>query len=536
MNKSPMNDILGIFNKLAPQQKLMIGGIAIFTIILLGVLVSILNEPNYAVIYSNLAEEDAAKVLEHLNSKKVLYKIEDNGRTIKVPTENLYESRLQLASKGIPNSGIIGYEIFDKSTMGMSEFMQKLNYKRALEGELSRTITQQEGIIAARVHLVFPQKTIFKDEQKEPTASIVLKFNNPNAVSNESINAIVNLVSGSVEGLKRNRVTLVDTKGRLLSQQTEDSSFGVSTNKQYEIKESIEKHLTGKAQSVLDNVLGYGNAIIQVNTELNFDQVDKTMELYDPENQVIVSEQIIKTENSGSNMVDSSAQSSQNTTTNYEISKTIERVITGTGNIKRLTVAVVINDRITEVKNGEAVEKISEPRSEEELQKLEQIVRNAVGLDQQRGDEFSIVNIPFNNEPLGIGEFEEITESSPLLFDNMDKLINLILIIAAIIASLFLLKGLMKKLKSEKIIIGSYMSPDNLATANMAPSIDSGRQMSPLAVAKKREYLPVGDLEDEISDEALIKRNQNEKISNYVQKNPVDAAKLINSWLREDEY
>ena len=179
-----MNDILGIFNKLAPQQKLMIGGIAIFTIILLGVLVSILNEPNYAVIYSNLAEDDAAKVLEHLNSKKVLYKIEDNGRTIKVPSANLYESRLQLASKGIPNSGIIGYEIFDKSTMGMSEFMQKLNYKRALEGELSRTITQQEGISATRVHLVFPQKSIFKDEQKEPTASIVLKFNNPNSIIN----------------------------------------------------------------------------------------------------------------------------------------------------------------------------------------------------------------------------------------------------------------------------------------------------------------------------------------------------------------
>lgn len=528
-----MNDIFGIFNKLAPQQKMMIGGIAIVTVILLGVLVSFLNEPNYSTVFTNLAQEDAARVLEHLNSKKIPYKIEDKGSTIKVSAEVVYETRLELAAKGIPNSGILGYEIFDKSTMGMSEFMQKLNYKRALEGELSRTIVQQDGIEAARIHIVTPEKSIFKNEQNEPTASIVLKLS-MNSLSKENVNAIVNLVASSVEGLNRNNITLLDTNGRLLSQQSEENEFGISTGKQYEIKQSIENYLIKKAQKTLDNILGYGNAIVQVNAELNFDQVERTMEDFDPERQVAVSEQSIKTENIGATYSDTSAQVSQNNTVNYEISKSIQKVVEGTGNIKRLTVATVINDEIKQVKNGDVIETVHEPRSDEQIQKLELIVRNAVGVDAVRGDEFSIVNIYFDNAPMETN-FDENTSTSQTPFDDMDKLINLVLIISAIVASLVLLLKLMKRLKTEKIMIGS-VNPSSLAMAGgeMTPSLSSMSSPS-LPIVEKRTMYPLGDLEDEISEEALMKKNQNEKISNYVQKNPVDAAKLINSWLKDDE-
>ncbi|MDA3860398.1 MAG: flagellar basal-body MS-ring/collar protein FliF [Melioribacteraceae bacterium] len=528
-----MNDIFGIFNKLAPQQKMLIGGIAIVTLILLGVLVSFLNEPNYSTVYTNLAQEDAAKVLEHLNSKKVLYKIEDGGSTIKVSGDVVYETRLELAAKGIPNSGILGYEIFDKSTMGMSEFMQKLNYKRALEGELSRTIVQQDGIEAARIHIVSPEKSIFKNEQNEATASVVLKISS-GSLSKENISAIVNLVASSVEGLNKNNITLLDTKGRLLSQQSDDNDFGISTSKQYEIKQSIENYLVKKAQSTLDNILGYGNSIIQVNAELNFDQVERTMEDFDPERQVAISEQSIKTENMGATYSDTTAQVSQNTTTNYEISKTIQRVVEGTGNIKRLTVAAVINDEIKQVKNGKKVETVHEPRSDEQIQKLEQIVRNAVGINGVRGDEFSIVNIYFDNGMIDTN-IDETASTTQSPFDNMDKLINLILIVSAIIASLILLLKLMKRLKTEKIMIGN-VNPSGLAVAGMnsTPSL-SDFASTALPSAEKRKLFPLGDLEDEISDEAMLKKNQNEKISNYVQKNPVDAAKLINSWLKEYE-
>ncbi|MDP3443026.1 MAG: flagellar basal-body MS-ring/collar protein FliF, partial [Ignavibacteria bacterium] len=178
MNDNPFQALFGILNKLDPKQKFMLGAGVLVTLVLLTVSLFLLNEPTYSTLYSGLSQEDASKVVEYLGGQKTLYKLEENGQTIKVPKERVYELRLALAAKGIPSSGVIGYEIFDQSTMGMSEFMQKLNYKRALEGELARTIKQQEGVEGVRVHIVIPQKSIFKEEEKHPSASVVLKLRN----------------------------------------------------------------------------------------------------------------------------------------------------------------------------------------------------------------------------------------------------------------------------------------------------------------------------------------------------------------------
>ncbi|MBU2492272.1 MAG: flagellar M-ring protein FliF [Bacteroidetes bacterium] len=518
------------------QQRMMLVGIFAISLLLLGFVIFVFNEPTYTTLYSNLAGEDASKVIEQLTSQKVQYKIEDSGTTIKVPKDKVYEIRFSMASKGIPNSGIVGYEIFDKNTMGMSEFMQKLNYKRALEGEISRTIMQQSGIEGARVHIVFPEKSIFKEDKKEPTASVVLKMNTGIQVSQNNIIAISNLVASSVEGLKPGKVTVLDTQGRLLSREEDENSFTAASGKQYEIKSSVETYLAQKAQSLLDNVLGYGNSVVRVNVDLNFKQVDKTMESFDPNSQVAVSEQSVKSESAGLSMSDSNAVTSENTTTNYEISKTIERVIDGAGNIQRVTIAAVINGVSKQVKNGDVTETVIEPRSPEQLQKLEQIVRQAVGIDDSRQDQVSLVSIPF--ETNFVEELPKL-EESPM--DNIQDWSNFILIFFAIGASFFVLKGLMNRLKNEKIMIGNVNYSDN-AFNDLMPSIPSGSfgsqsmQMTPSALPKKKPILQIGDLEDEITDEALRKKTQHDKIINYVQKKPSEAAKLINSWLREDEF
>jgi len=531
MNKNPLEAVFSIFNKLSMQQKLMIGGVAVLSVAILGVLILFLNEPSYAVLYSNLDEEDASKIVEQLSTDKVVYKLEDNGRTIKVAKERVYEVRLSLAGKGIPSSGVLGYELFDKSTMGMSEFMQKLNFKRALEGELSRTIMQQDGVEGVRVHLVFPEKSVFKDEQKPPTASVVLKLKGGQLMSSSNINAIVNLVSSSVEGLTPSKVSLLDTKGRLLSKENDEDPLAVSSSKQYEIKQSVEEYLVQKAQRIMDNVVGYGNAIIQVNADLNFDQVEKTMETYDPESQVAVSEQTTKSENAGVTMSDSTAQLTEVSTTNYEISKTVQRVVEGTGTIKKLSVAAVINDVAREVKKGDVTEVVFEPRPPEQMRKLEEIIRNAVGINNERSDQFSLVNISFETKTI-----EDLTVEEPSLMDNMDQYVNLLLIIIAIGASIFLLKGLMQRLKNERIIIGTFNPQNELAYEPVVPTGRISEKPKPLIQPlKKRQSLPLGDIEDEISDEAVLKLNQQEKIVNYVSKNPMDAAKLINAWLHEDE-
>ena len=531
-NKNSFGAIFGIFNKLSVQQKLLLGGIAVVSVILLAFSLWIFNEPSYSTLYTNLIEEDASKVLDHLNGQKIPFQIDNNGQTISIPKEKVYEVRLALAGKGIPRSGIIGNELFDDNTMGLSEFMQKVNFRRALEGELSRTIMQIRGIEGARVHIVFPEKTIFKKDKKEPTASVTLKLFSGNIPSDNHIQAISHLVSSSVEGLNPAKVVIIDTDGRMLSRNSDETSFAAVSGKQYEIKSGVENYLAEKAQSMLDNVLGYGNSIIKVNADLNFTQVEKEMKSIDPESQIIISEQTTKSESNGVSISDSNAVVSENSTTNYEISTSLERVVEGAGNIKRLTVAAVINGLPQNSAGDAGQEQTKVPRSEEQLRKLELIIKQAVGFDDSRNDKMSIESIPFETTMLVENHIEE---SSP--FDDIGELSNIILIFIAIGASMFVIKGLMRRLKNEKIIIGSLGYQDQ-AFSDLVTTGSGGAAGRFFQVAgnKPKHALAVGDIEDEMTDEAAEKKMQQERIVNYVSKNPAEAAKLINSWLREDEF
>lgn len=547
-NNSVMGNVFGIFNKLSFQQRMLIGAIVVVTFVLIGFVLFLFNQTNYSTLYSHLDTEDAAEIVEYLKSQKIPYQLADDGTTIKVPREKLYDIRLMLAGKGIPNSGIIGYEIFDKSNIGMSDFMQKLNYKRALEGELARTISEERGVKSARVQIVMPEKSVFKDEQKQPTASVVLKLIGNTELSAANVKAIQHLVASSVEGLQPKNVTVVDTRGHLLSKRYDDEPLPYSQTKQYEMKKNIENYLAHKAQSILETVLGYGSAIVKVNADLDFKQVERTLESYDPDSQVAISEQVIKSLQGGKSVGDSSSASTLNTITNYELSKTIEKIMEGAGNVKRITVAVVVNGVKKEVKEGDAVKTVVEPRSDEELNKLKNIVMQAVGYDQQRNDEISIISVPFENQT---DENLQIVEASP--FGDIEQISRLVTMVFAIIASMLLLKGLFKKLKTEKIEIaalgpgyvdntlGEFMP--ELAGVGQAGMIEGGGVPGSKALPnkkslaeRKKALMDVGDIEEEITEEALSKKVRHEKIGNYVQKNPAETAKLINAWLREEQY
>jgi len=543
MEKKNFGGFSELLGKLTTPQKALIAGVSVTAIVLLIILFQILNTPNFTTLYTNLAPADANKVVTELNSKKIPYKLEAGGSTIKVPAKNVYALRLNFAAKGIPNSGIVGYEIFDKNTIGMSEFMQKLNYRRALEGELARTIMQEDEIEAARVHIVFPKEAVFKEDEVKPTASVVIKERAGARLTEENIIAIQNLIAGSVERLKPEDVTILDTHGNLLSKKKNENSLAFASSTEYELKKNVEKYLRLKAQEILDNVLGPGNAIVQVNADLNFTQVEKTVQSVDPESQVVISEQTTKTQNVGKNNSDSTANFNQNSTINYEVSKTLQKVVEGTGNITKLTIAAVINQRKVKMKvNGKTKIKYV-PRSQEEIQKLESIIKNAVGFNPDRGDAFTIENIAF--EPQTENNLEIPANKPTSFFDykNIDKLVNLIIILFAIIASFFVLKGLLKKVKEEDVLLGTVSPPggNQLASANAAPinelaQLSTEEDIPQLTKSKKKRILPQGDIEDEITDEAALKKYQHERIANYVQQNPIDAAKLINTWLHEDEF
>ena len=535
-NKS-LAALTGIFNKLSLQQKMLLGGIAVITVVMVALMLFAFNEPVYTTLYSNLASDEAGEVVKYLSNKKIPYKLEDGGNTIAVPKKDVYEVRLALAGKGIPSSGVIGYEIFDKNTIGMSEFMQKLNFKRAIEGEISRTIVQQKGVKSARVQIVMPEKAVFKDQQKDATASVVLDLQRGYKLSQNNIVAISNLVAASVESLEPEKVTIIDTKGHLLSKEPEEEGLSISSNKQYEIKGKIESYLSKKAQAILDKVLGYSNSDVKVNVDLDFTEVERTLENYDPESQVAVSEQTSKNNTSQLSKQDSNQVFNESTTTNYELSKTIEHVIEGAGTIKRITVAAVINGIQKEVKSGKGTEIINEPRSPEQLKQLEQLIRQAIGIDDSRNDKVSIVSIPFENFTI-----KNTNDGGGFLPDDVSQYFNYLLILFGIIGAIIVLKKIMKMLEEENIVIGSLGSgsyeDESFSGLNEPPTWDPGIDATTGKKKKKRDmsFLEVGDLEDEISDEALLKQAKQDKIINYVSKNPAEAAKLINSWLKEDEY
>ena len=534
--KDTYSALLSIFNKLSIQQRLMLGGISAVAIVLLLFILFAFNEPAYTTLYSNLPANEASEVVTYLNNQKIGYKLENGGSSISVSKVDVYEVRLALAGKGIPSSGMIGYEIFDKNTIGMSEFMQKINFKRALEGEIARTIIQQDEIENARVHIVTPEKAVFKNEQREATASVVVKLRSGNSLSQHSIMAITNLVASSVEGLESKSVTIIDNKGRLLSKKSEDSELAINSGKQYEVKSSIENYLANKAQSILDKIVGYDNSDVKINVDIDFKQIEKTLETIDPESQVAVSEQSSKNTSSGKSLSDSNAVFSESTTTNYELSKTIEHMIEGSGNVKRITLAAVINGITREVENDGVTELVNEPRTDEQLQQLELLLRQSVGIDDTRNDVISIVSIPFENN-----RYEMEDGAGGPSIDNIGNYINYLLILFAVGGAVFVLKGLLKKLKEEKIVIGTvgggggYADHSFDAISN-APVWEPGSSLQKSKRKNKKPIFEMGDIEDEITDEAVMKRMKQDKITNYVGKNPSEAAKLINSWLKEDEY
>lgn len=542
-SKASSESLKNFISTLTVKQKIIIGISAVTTFVLLLLLISIFNQPSYGVLFADLSQQDASKVVEQLSSQKIPYQLEENGTLIKVPKDKIYQTRLELAAKGLPSSGTIGYELFDKSSMGMSDFMQKLNYKRALEGELSRTIMGQEGIEGARIHLVFPEKSIFRDEQISPTASVVIKLTDNYKLPREKASAIVNFISSSVEGLSTNNITLIDTKGRLLWKEDSEDNISFTSTKQYDIKNSIEMYLAQKAQNLLDNVLGYGNSMVQVNVDLNFNQVEKTMEIFDPETQVVISEQSSSGSNAGFSIGDTTQQSNENVITNYEVSKTIQKVVEETGNITRLSVAAVINDipKVIE-RDGKQITEFT-PRSPEQIIKIEELLKGALGFNTQRNDVLSIVNIPFETKPVE----EDISNQPSSWFDDKNEIINLVLIILAIAGSILLLKNLTGKIKSDKVHIGTVdserlqqgLSDFSIGKLDTRESphteLSTAGKSTLLEIKKKKSQLPIGDLEEEITVEAMNRENQIEKIKNYIVKNPADASKLINTWLYEND-
>ncbi len=383
------------------------------------------QQPDMQVLFTNLNPEDAGGIVEKLKETKVPYETTGGGNTVLVPSAQVHELRLQLATQGLPHGGGVGFEIFDRTTIGMSDFVQKLNYRRALQGELARTIAQMPEIERARVHLATPERRLFSnDENNRSRASVVLSLRNGQTLAKTQVNGIVHLVSSSVEGLQVKDVTVVDGHGRLLSSAAGSDDAAGLTGSQLEYQRTVEKDIETRIQSMLERIVGVNKAVVRVSSILDFRKVETTEERYDPNSQVVRSEQRGQEKANGANGVSggvpgvqsnvpegtaqepaqtsSSNNQTKNETVNYEISRTVSRVVESSGSIKQLSVAVLV-DGIYEMaapseagKAGSDTAKKYMARPEEDMKRIEEIVKKAMGYSAERQDQVQVTNVQFD--------------------------------------------------------------------------------------------------------------------------------------------
>ncbi len=357
-----------------------------------------LNREEYGVLYSNLKQEDSAAVVEFLKNKKVKYKLKDGGSTILVPKDMVYDLRLEIAGQGVLSKGTVGFEIFAKSSLGQTDFIQRINYQRALQGELERTILSIPEIQGCRVHLVLPSRSLFVEEQSPASASILVQLKRGRELSKEQVKSIVNLVSTAVSGLKPENITLIDSRGELLNRPSIAGENSGLTSTQMEYKLNLERTLANRVRNLLLPVVGPGKVIAQVNVDLDLSEQNIYKESYDPDTTVVRSEQKVKESSKGVTQAESSkagvqyqktgggtatseeSQRSQQTI-NYEINKEERKIFIPKGQIAHLTVAVLVDGLYKTGKDGK---KIFVPRPKEELDKIKELVKNAVGINKRR--------------------------------------------------------------------------------------------------------------------------------------------------------
>lgn len=397
--KQLITQLSTIWQKLSIQQKIVTTSLVAFTILgMVGLLMwsqgGVKKDSGFKVLFADLELDNAASVTEMLQKDNYKYKLENNGRTVLVEAKKLYEIRMSLAREGIPGKSGLGYELFDKTNIGMTDYVQKLNARRALEGEIQRTIEGLEEVKSARVHIVIPEPTIFLDEQKDAKASVVIKCIPGRTLNKEQIRGITNLISSSVDGLKPQNISVVDFAGKLLSNPFGDDEFALASSRNMELQQNVERYLENKSNQILSNVLGPSKAYVKIACDLDFAKVEQTIEKYNPESKVVRSEERI--DETVKNAPDGDNQK-ERSLTNYEIDKTVQNIVQEIGNIKRITISVAIDGRYEMDKEGKST---FVARSAEELQNIEDIVKNAVGYDLTRGDQITVSAIQFDNELL----------------------------------------------------------------------------------------------------------------------------------------
>lgn len=562
--ENPPNGFTALLTRLRANPKIPIAIAAAAAVAVIVVMTLWAKQPTYKVLFSNLNDKDGGAVVTQLTQMNIPYQFSDNGGAVLIPADKVYETRLKLAAAGLPKGGAVGFELMDQEKFGISQFSEQINYQRALEGELSRTIETLGPVSSARVHLAIPKPSLFVREQKNPSASVTLNLQPGRALDDGQINAIVYMVSSSVSGLPPASVTVVDQSGHLLTQS--DSNGRDLNASQLKYANEVEGRLQRRIEAILQPVVGNGNVHAQITAQIDYATREQTDENYQPNGaadkaavrsrQLSTSDQIggsavggvpgalsnqpapaatapvttppaANTANGAQNQAGNAQNTAQNSTanrstvpsnsrrdetTNYEVDRTITHTQHSAGAVQRLSAAVVVNYQT-------GTDGKSKPLTDEQLKKIDDLVREAMGFSTERGDTLNVVNTPFN---------EAADDSAELPFWKQqaffDQLIDagrwLLVLIVAWILWRKMVRPMLRKQQAEK---------EAVAAAALAAS-------QPLPEGSKPVKLSNDELEKrKRSQQRVSVEVQTQRVQELADKDPRIVALVIRQWMSTEQ-
>ena len=559
--------IITMFKEMGMVRKVLLGGLVLVVVVGFITIFVWANKTPYKAAYSGLSQEDAAAVVEVLRSSNTPYRLTGDGTTILVPDAMVYDVRLTMAKEGIPKGGGVGYEIFDKSEFGTTEFVQKINKKRALQGELARTIAAFEVVKDAKVMIVLPKESVFVEEVKQPSASILLEL--VADLKKDEVAAIAHLVASSVQDLTPKLVTIVDTAGRILFEgKSEEEQARIDAESladtQYQYKVRFEENLTRRIQTMLERIVGADKAIVRVTSEMDFSKNSINEEIYDPferggeftrsrknraEKVVQLDEQVgipssvnpITDEEQGGDK-DRERINKSDDTVNYEISRRIREIQKPMADLTRLSVAAVIDGKYefqTDDKGN--AKRVYMPRSVEEMTQFQSIVSRAMGYNEARNDQVSMECFPFASIGDMQGTEEKLTGWRMVQKEYGRLIANLLLVF---VLFLFIIRPIIKTVRDIKVTVEqeALPSPEELALlegedkepAFIEMDSDQQREFFEMMTEEQKEAF-IQEMTTAERTAYLANMSEQEKARYYAQKDLLRSVNIIKGWLAEVE-
>ncbi len=554
-----MNAFIQTLRNLGPMR---LGAIALVTFSLLGFfgfLTSRISSSPMSLLYTELDQQDAGAIVNKLDALKVPYEVAANGNSIRVPGDQVGKVRMLMAAEGLPKGGSIGYEIFDqKEGFGTTSFVQNINHLRALEGELARTISTMNAVQSARVHLVLPQRELFSHSTQTATASVFLKTRG-GTLGKQQVAAIQHLIAAAVPQLNPNQISIVDERGALLARPNDESAGGLSGN-QDEMRASYELAQARKIEDILAQTLGFGKVRAQVSADLDFDRITTSSEIFDPESQVVRSQQSSAEDSSSSdgdldtvtitnNLPggqaaggDSGSSNKSNRTEetiNYEINKTVRNQVRESGQVKRLSVAVVVDGITTTAEDGT---QSYQERTAEEMEKIKAIVRSAVNFSETRGDTIEVVNMRFTQADAmtASGGASDMLMGVPKA-DLLRIAETFMLAFIGLMVVLLIVRPILRRLlETSAAIAGSEQSQQQQFLAQGGAPGGPAAQLPAPGSSFSRDLQSESD-ESEIEKmidisrvEGRVKASSLRKVGEIVDKHPEEAVSILRNWIYQE--